>query len=330
MEDNPLDTNSNVQIAGDAMECRMGEAIVGAGLLSGPPTTPLTAPGRAADAVRSVRPPAWGGSTAPTDWRSAGDPTPRNRRVPAVRPTSPADSAADVAAVKGSSQPARKTALPVERSTKPCQLDSAIDFDHTYRMYNRRVYAKCLRMVGNEADAEDLTQEVFLQVFRKMDSFRGESAFSTWLYRVAINIVLASRRRKSLITNSLEEVTELKEGISSLHQVLGAPDSVLTAAIDRLNLESAFSRMPAGYRQVFLMHDVEGYEHHEIARILGLSEGTSMSQLHKARIWLRAPLLAGESQQRRRGNGSRPRNVPKRPSHRSKCSPHSSFAVSCS
>ena len=119
---------------------------------------------------------------------------------------------------------------------------------------------------------------------------------ATWLYRVAVNIVLASRRRKSLITNSLEEVTELKEGISSLHQVLGAPDRVLTTAIDRLNLECAFSQMPAGYRQVFLMHDVEGYEHHEIARILGLSIGTSKSQLHKARVWLRATAPCGRIQ----------------------------------
>ena len=101
----------------------------------------------------------------------------------------------------------------MDGSTKSCQLGSAINFEHAYRLYNRRVYAKCLRMVGNEAEAEDLTQEIFLQVFRKKDSFRGESAFSTWLYRVAVNIVLASRRRKSLITNSLEEVTELKEGL---------------------------------------------------------------------------------------------------------------------
>ena len=301
MEDNPLDTTSDAQIAGDAMECRMGEAIVGAGLLSGPPTTPLTAPRGAGDAVRSDWPPAWGGSTAPTDWRSAGDPTPRNRRAPAVRPTSPADSAAVVAELMGSSQPTRKTALQVERFTKPSQLGSAIDFECAYRMYNRRVYAKCLHMVGNEAEAEDLTQEVFLRVFRKMDSFRGESAFATWLYRVAVNVVLASLRRKSLITSSLEEDTELKEGIFSLHQVLGAPDRMLATAIDRLNLEGAISRMPVGYRQVFLMHDVEGYEHHEIARILGLTIGASKSQLHKARIWLRAPLLAGKSKQLRRG-----------------------------
>jgi len=329
MEDNPLDTNSNVQIAGDAMECRMGEAIVGAGLLSGPPTTPLTAPRRAGDAVRSNWPRAWGGSTAPTDWRSVAGPTPRNCRAPAVRPTSPADSAADVNELNGSSQPTRKTALQGERFTKPCPLGSAIDFECVYRMYNRRVYAKCLHMVGNEAEAEDLTQEVFLRVFRKMDSFRGEAAFATWLYRVAVNVVLASLRRKSLITSSLEDDTALKEGIFSLDQVLGAPDRALTAALDRLNLECAVSQMPAGYRQVFVMHYVDGYGHGEIARILGLSIGTSKSQLYKARLWLRELLRAGESKRLRRGVSSRSRHVPQGAGGRSERSRHSSFAGSC-
>ncbi len=328
MEGNPLDTHSDAEIAGVAMECRMGEALVGAGLLSGPPATPLTVPRGAGDAVHSDWPGAWENSTDPTGWRSVGDPTPRHRRAPAVPQASPHDGAYDVAELKGSPQPARKTALQMERFTKPSQLSSAVNFEDAYQMYNRRVYAKCLRMVGNEAEAEDLTQDIFLQVFRKMDSFRGESAFSTWLYRVAVNMVLASRRRKSLITSSLEEVTELKEGISNLHQLLGAPDRVLTAAIDRLSLECVFSRMPAGYRQVFLMHYVEGYEHREIARILGLSTGTSKSQLYKARGWLREQLCAGESKQRRTRVSSRPRRVPLA-GRRSKRSRHSSFAGSC-
>ena len=213
---------------------------------------------------------------------------------------------------------------------KPSQLDSAIDFERAYQMYSRRVYAKCLRMVGNEADAEDLTQEVFLHVFRKMDSFRGESAFSTWLYRVAINFVLARLRRKSLnITTSLEEITESKEVISSLHQFLGAPDSVLTAAVDRLDLQCAVSQMPAGYKQVFPMHYVEGYEHHEIARMLGLTTGTSKSQLFKARVWLRELLRAGESNQLRRGVIGRPRHFPEGAGRRSRRSHDSSLAGTC-
>jgi RNA polymerase sigma-70 factor (ECF subfamily) len=177
-------------------------------------------------------------------------------------------------------------------------------------------------MVGNEAEAEDLTQEVFLQLFRKMDSFRGESAFSTWLYRLAVNVVLMRLRRKSLNTTSLEEVTELKEGIFSLQQVLGAPDRTLTTAIDRLNLERAVAQMPAGYRQVFLLHYVDGYGHREIAQILGLSIGTSKSQLYKARVRLRQLLRAGESKPRRAGESSQPRPLSpiagrrSRPSHR--------------
>jgi RNA polymerase sigma-70 factor (ECF subfamily) len=231
--------------------------------------------------------------------------------------------------MKGSSRPAREAFPQVGPFPKPSQLGSVIDFERAYQMYSRRVYAKCLNMVGNEAEAEDLTQDVFLQVFRKMESFRGESAFTTWLYRVAVNIVLVRLRRKSLITSSLEEVTELKEGIVSLHQALGAPDRVLTTAIDRLNLERAFSQMPAGYKQVFLMHYVEGYEHHEIARILGLSVGTSKSQLYKARVWLRELLRAGESNQLRRGVIGQPRHFPEGAGRRSRRSHHSRFTASC-
>jgi RNA polymerase sigma-70 factor (ECF subfamily) len=184
-------------------------------------------------------------------------------------------------------------------------------------------------MVGNEAEAEDLTQEVFLQLFRKMDTFRGESAFATWLYRVAVNVVLMRLRRKSPSTTSLEEVTELKEGIFSLQQVLGAPDRVLTTAIDRLNLERAVSQMPPGYRQVFLLHYVEGYGHREIGRMLGLSTGTSKSQLYKARVRLRQLLRGGESKQMGREVSIRPRHAPERSGRRSRPSRHSSFAGSC-
>jgi RNA polymerase sigma-70 factor (ECF subfamily) len=184
-------------------------------------------------------------------------------------------------------------------------------------------------MVGNEAEAEDLTQEVFLQLFRKMHSFRGESAFSTWLYRVAVNVVLMRLRRKSLTTSSLDEVIELKEGTLSLHQILGAPDGELTTAIDRLNLERAVAQMPAGYKQVFLLHYVEGYGHREISRILGLSIGTSKSQLYKARVRLRQLLRAGESKQLREGVSSQPRHLSRIVGRRSRRPHRSSFAGSC-
>ena len=195
----------------------------------------------------------------------------------------------------GISQLTGKTASQPNRFTKPSPSGSAMNFERAYRMYRRRIYTKCLHMVGNEAEAEDLTQEVFLQLFRKMDSFRAESAFSTWLYRLAINVVLMRLRRKSLTTTSLEEATELKDGVFSLQQVLGAPDRTLTTAIDRLNLERAVAQMPAGYKQVFLLHYVEGFGHREIARLLGSSVGTSKSQLYKARVRLRQLLCSGAS-----------------------------------
>jgi RNA polymerase sigma-70 factor (ECF subfamily) len=185
----------------------------------------------------------------------------------------------------------------------------SMDFERAYRLYSRRVYSKCLHMVGNEAEAEDLTQEVFLQLFRKMDSFRGESAFTTWLYRVAVNVVLMRLRRKSLSTTSLEDVIEVRGGVLSLTQILGAPDQALTSALDRLNLERAVSQMPAGYKQIFLMHYVEGYGHREIARMLGLSIGTSKSQLYKARVRLRQLLRAGEAGRRRAEGGASPRSL---------------------
>ena len=206
---------------------------------------------------------------------------------------------------------------------------SATDFERAYRMYSRRVYSKCLHMVGNEAEAEDLTQEVFLQLFRKMDTFRGESAFSTWLYRLAVNVVLMRLRRKSLSTSSLEEVIGVQEGSLSLQQVLGAPDSALSTAIDRLNLERAVSQMPAGYKQVFLLHYLEGYGHREIARLLGLSIGTSKSQLYKARVRLRQLLRRGESKQWQGGVSRWPPQVLQGAGGRSKRSRRASSAGSC-
>jgi len=204
-----------------------------------------------------------------------------------------------------------------------------MDFERAYRMYRRRVYTKCLRMVGNEAEAEDLTQEVFLQLFRKMDSFRGESAFSTWLYRIAINVVLMRLRKKSLTTSPLQEVIEAREGIFSLEQVLGTSDRALTSAIDRLHVERAVAEMPAGYKQVFLLHYVEGYGHREIARILGLSIGTSKSQLYKARVRLRQLLRAGASQQVRGGVNRQPPHLSQIAARRSRGSRLSSPAGSC-
>ena len=144
-------------------------------------------------------------------------------------------------------------------------------------------------MVGNIAEAEDLTQEAFLQLHRKIATFRGDSAFSTWRHRLAINVVLMQLRKKALNQISLDEAMDPapEEGPG---RSFGAPDLTLSGTIDRLALERAVGDLPAGYRLIFILHDVEGYEHNEIASRLECSIGNSKSQLHKARLKLRDAL----------------------------------------
>jgi len=161
----------------------------------------------------------------------------------------------------------------------------APSFEALYSLHKRRVYSLCLRMTGNTAEAEDLTQEAFLQLYRKIATFRGESAFSTWLHRLAVNVVLMHLRKKGLPEVSLEESLEPQE--DGPKKDIGARDNVLAGSIDRLNLERAIESLPPGYRIIFVLHDVEGYEHNEIAEIMGCSIGNSKSQLHKARMKLR-------------------------------------------
>jgi RNA polymerase sigma-70 factor, ECF subfamily len=167
-------------------------------------------------------------------------------------------------------------------------------FESLYRLHKRRVYSLCLRMTANTASAEDLTQEAFLQLFRKIATFRGESAFSTWLHRMAVNVVLMQLRKKGLAVVPLEETIETEE--KSHKKEPGAEDVRLAGSIDRLQLEHAVENLPPGYRAVFLLHDVEGYEHNEIARIVGCSIGNSKSQLHKARMKLRELLKASRAE----------------------------------
>jgi RNA polymerase sigma-70 factor (ECF subfamily) len=167
------------------------------------------------------------------------------------------------------------------------QAGDAAAFEFLYELHGRRVYALCLRMVGNPSDAEDLMQEAFLQLFRKIGTFRGESAFSTWLHRMTVNVVLMRLRKKSLPVASLDEATEPDEEAGGPRKDIGAPDLRLSGAVDRVNLERSIDRLPPGYRTVFVLHDVQGYEHNEIAGIMGCSVGNSKSQLHKARTKLR-------------------------------------------
>jgi RNA polymerase sigma-70 factor, ECF subfamily len=170
----------------------------------------------------------------------------------------------------------------------------AAAFEVLYNLHKRRVYSLCLRMTTNTAEAEDLTQEAFLQLFRKIGTFRGESAFSTWLHRMAVNVVLMQLRKKGLQVVPLEDDNEGEE--ETPKKDYGAQDSVLAGSIDRLQLKNAIDRLPPGYRSIFVLHDVEGFEHNEIAEMVGCSIGNSKSQLHKARMKLRELLKTSRAE----------------------------------
>ena len=167
-------------------------------------------------------------------------------------------------------------------------------FATLYQLHKKRVYSVCLQMTKDVADAEDLTQEAFLQVFRSVNSFRGDSAFSTWLYRIAVNTVLMKlRRRKAPPLLSLDEPVSAES--PSLKREVGKADPRLSGAVDRIALRRAVEELPAGCRQIFDLHEVEGYQHHEIAEILHCSVGNSKSQLHKAKLKMRDILFANKS-----------------------------------
>ncbi len=140
-------------------------------------------------------------------------------------------------------------------------------------------------MTGDTAEAEDLSQEAFLQLFRKISTFRGESAFSTWLHRLVVNVVLMHLRKKGLQQVSLDEMDTSQE--DPVKREYGDDDRRLLGSIDRINLDRAIEELPPGYKAVFILHDREGYEHNEIAEMMNCSVGNSKSQLHKARLKLR-------------------------------------------
>jgi RNA polymerase sigma-70 factor (ECF subfamily) len=163
-------------------------------------------------------------------------------------------------------------------------------FEELYKRHNRRVYSVCLRMTHNVSEAEDLTQEAFIQLFRKIGSFRGDSAFTTWLHRLTVNQVLMHFRKKSV---KLERTTE--EGETPVQIVQGSENPNRMPVLDRISLDRAIAKLPPGYRSVFVLHDVEGHEHEDIARMLGVAVGTSKSQLHKARMKLRRLLKSSSN-----------------------------------
>jgi RNA polymerase sigma-70 factor (ECF subfamily) len=171
-------------------------------------------------------------------------------------------------------------------------------FATLFQMHQKRVYSVCLLMTKDVAEAEDLTQEAFLQVFRAIGSFRGDAAFSTWLYRVAVNTVLMKlRRRKSPPAISLDQPISPD---SNVRRDFGKNDPALSGAIDRIALRRAIQELPEGCRTVFALHEVEGYQHHEIAQLLDCSIGNSKSQLHKAKLKMRDLLFPKKKAIRRR------------------------------
>jgi RNA polymerase sigma-70 factor, ECF subfamily len=184
-------------------------------------------------------------------------------------------------------RPAEPTELTDADVVRLAQQGDATAFERLYRLHSRKVYALCLRMAGNPAEAEDLTQDVFLQLFRKIGTFRGESAFSTWLHRMSVNIVLMRFRKKPKAESSLDTITNPEEESSRPPQEFGGPDLRLNGVIDRVTLQAAINELAPGYRAMFILHDIQGYKHEEIAQMFGCSAGNSKSQTHKARIQLR-------------------------------------------
>ena len=158
-------------------------------------------------------------------------------------------------------------------------------FEDIYRTYHRRVYSRCLRMTRNVSEAEDLTQDVFVQLFRKLKTFRGESSFSTWLHRMTVNAVLMHFRKPVVKSEQTTYDSDDQYETLSGRQMAGT-----FSVVDRISLDEALAKLAPGYRAVFILHDVEGYEHSQIGEILGCSVGTSKSQLHKARLRLRTLL----------------------------------------
>lgn len=154
-------------------------------------------------------------------------------------------------------------------------------FEKIYREHEGRVFAVCLRMIGNNSRAEELTQDVFVRAWEMLATFRGESAFSSWLHRVAVNIVLVSIRSERRYQERVETVDDLERFDR---------ENSLSRPGESLDLETAIAKLPAQARAIFVLHDIEGYRHGEIAKNMGLAVGTTKAQLHRARKLLREAL----------------------------------------
>ena len=166
-----------------------------------------------------------------------------------------------------------------------CRQGELGAFEELYRTHSGRLYSLAIRMLGNPADAEDMLQEIFLSAHRKLDSFRGDAALGTWLYRLAMNQILDHVRSRAARTG------QLTDGLDDAAMLADAGGHRLAdRAIDRIDLERALAELPEGCRAAFVLHDVQGLEHREVSEVLGIAEGTSKSQVHKARLRLRGLL----------------------------------------
>jgi len=174
---------------------------------------------------------------------------------------------------------------------QPLLEDDQQTFHELYQKYHERVYSICFRMTQNTSESEDLTQDVFIRLFRTIGSFRGESAFTTWLHRLTVNLVLMHFRKRKRRQDRSNEEAEL-----STYIVPGSQDPKRMRIVDRILLSEVIAKLPEGYRQAIILHDIQGLQHKEIAEARGRSVGTSRSQLHRGRAMLRE-LIAGPSQQ---------------------------------
>lgn len=180
--------------------------------------------------------------------------------------------------------------LSESKAIRLAQRGDAGAFERLYRLHSARVYALCVRMLRDSDAAEDSTQEVFLTVFRKIHGFRGDSAFSTWLHRVAMNTVLMRLRLKRPVKVPLESA-EADQTPGMTRAELGAADPRLEGYVNRVTLEKAIAQLPPRCKLMFVLYDIHGYAHREIAKIAGCSIGNAKCQLHKARVRLRQLLL---------------------------------------
>jgi RNA polymerase sigma-70 factor (ECF subfamily) len=186
-----------------------------------------------------------------------------------------------------SSNPSATNELSENEAIRLAQEGNSEGFERLYRLHSRRVYSLCLHMSKDPLEAEDFTQDAFLQAFRKIQSFRGDSLFSTWLHRLTVNIVLMRFRQRKRPKISLDEALERNEESRKPTAEFSGPDLNLNGVIDRINLVKAIDQLPRGCKKMLLLHDIQGYKHNEISRMVGCSVENSKSQLHRARMRLR-------------------------------------------